>query len=363
MKGERWMKGHVIIASLIMALSPAVFAENITMTGTVEQSMPLNPSLLQHQGFSGEASDVKTIDLLQFDLSASAQQIFYRRVEQLLQDRTDTEQTISKTSSHPSVQLGMNHVPVFDQGKHGTCVTFAVTSAIDAAINKGDDVSQLCLLQLGSYLEAQGQGLSGWNGFWEHVALKRLDRYGYIRVTHQKKYGCGGVKNYPSSTKPTTSMTPGDYSQYSETLSNAQVTWKTLFDTQNFTSDKSEMEKKLNAVKTALKAGQRVSFSVLLPRTDLGTVGADGWHHWFADTWILSYEIAKALETSSRLPGHSMVITGYDDHAVAMDRWGHRHQGLLTLRNSWGSKVADWGDFYMSYDYFKALAIEANAIK
>ncbi|MFZ4076780.1 MAG: C1 family peptidase [Legionellaceae bacterium] len=357
------MKGNLIIASLIVALCPAVFADNITMTGTVEHAMPLNQSLLQHQGLATESSDVKTIDLLQFELSASAQQTLYRRVEQLLQARTSTEQSISSTTSRPSVQLGMNHVPVFDQGKHGTCVTFAVTSAIDAAMNKGDDVSQLCLLQLGSYLEQQGQGLSGWDGFWEHAALERIDQYGYIKVAHQKKYGCGGVKKYPSSKKPTTSMTPEEYSQYSETLSNAQVTWKTLFDTQNFTSDKSEMEKKLSAVKTALKAGQRVSFSVLLPRTDLGTVGADAWHHWFADTWVLSYEIAKALETATTLPGHAMVITGYDDHAVAMDRWGHRHHGLLTLRNSWGSNVADWGDFYMSYDYFKALAIEANAIK
>ena len=357
------MKGQIIIASFLIGLCPTVFAENIAITGTVEQSIQLNHSPLQHNGAAASKPDFKTIDLMEFQLSDTAQRTLYSRVEQLLQSNTGTEPSVSSTTSEKSVQLGMNNVPVLDQGQHGTCVTFAVTAAIDAAMNKGDYVSQLCLLQLGSYLENQGKGLSGWNGLWGNVALERLDEYGYINVANQKKYGCGGEKKYSSWKTPTTNMSPEEYSQYSESLSNANVEWETLFNTNNFTSDKSEMDKKLKAVKTALKAGQRVSFGVLLPRTDLGTVGADGWHHWFADTWVLSYDIAKALETATTLPGHEMIITGYDDDAVAMDSWGHRHHGLLTLRNSWGSGVADWGDFYMSYDYFKALAIEAYAIK
>jgi C1A family cysteine protease len=57
-----------------------------------------------------------------------------------------------------------------------------------------------------------------------------------------------------------------------------------------------------------------------------------------------------------------MIITGYDDEAIAIDKLGHQHKGLFTLRNSWGSSVADKGNFYMSYDYFKTLAMEAYKI-
>jgi C1A family cysteine protease len=58
-----------------------------------------------------------------------------------------------------------------------------------------------------------------------------------------------------------------------------------------------------------------------------------------------------------------MIITGYDNNATAIDTQGRVHKGLLTLRNSWGNKVGDQGDFYMSYDYFKALALEVQRIR
>ena len=58
-----------------------------------------------------------------------------------------------------------------------------------------------------------------------------------------------------------------------------------------------------------------------------------------------------------------MVITGYDDDAIAKDSAGQEHQGLLTLRNSWGANAGNHGDFYMSYDYFKLLVVEAQRIR
>jgi C1A family cysteine protease len=47
-----------------------------------------------------------------------------------------------------------------------------------------------------------------------------------------------------------------------------------------------------------------------------------------------------------------------DDNAVAVDTHGKNHNGLLILRNSWGTSVGDYGEFYMSYDYFKLLAFD-----
>ena len=57
-----------------------------------------------------------------------------------------------------------------------------------------------------------------------------------------------------------------------------------------------------------------------------------------------------------------MIITGYDDKAVAYDLNGKQHVGLLTLRNSWSENAGDNGNYYMTYDYFKKYASEAQAI-
>ena len=123
------------------------------------------------------------------------------------------------------------------------------------------------------------------------------------------------------------------------------------------------MDNTLNQVKKALNNGHRVNFGVLLPREDLGVAGAVGWHHYFKDSWVISWDIKRYVTRKKLISaGHEMIITGYDDDAIAMDNYGIRHYGLLTLRNSWGSGAGDFGDFYMSYDYFKAFAIEAHEI-
>lgn len=63
------------------------------------------------------------------------------------------------------------------------------------------------------------------------------------------------------------------------------------------------------------------------------------------------------------IAGHAMVITGYDDNAEAIDDEGKVHRGILTLRNSWEPKAGDEGNYYISYDYFKSLAIDLTQIK
>lgn len=345
-----------VLFSLIV--SHSAFAKDLTIVGESEHVIALthaNKSL-------NSASKTKPVTLFQIKLSDHAKNILHKRVINSL-ERNANKVTAQTTPLNlpKNLQLGMNKVPVLDQGQHGTCVTFAVSAAIDAALNKGDYVSQLCSLQLGRYFENHNGQLSGWDGLWGDIALDRIARFGVMNLKDQRKYGCGGVKEYPYYSTPYTEMSVEDYLQQSENLSE-QVTWKTLFNEQEVTTETTDSYKNVNDVKAALNEGMRVSFGVLLPRTDLGTVGAVGWHHYFSDTWVLSYDIAQELEYSQSFPGHEMVVTGYDDNAIAMDNYGHRHYGLLTLRNSWGSMVADWGDFYMSYDYFNALAIEAYKI-
>lgn len=60
---------------------------------------------------------------------------------------------------------------------------------------------------------------------------------------------------------------------------------------------------------------------------------------------------------------HELLITGYDDDVQVRDDNGHTQQGIFTLRNSWSSLVGDNGNYYVTYDYFKFLALEAMALQ
>ena len=354
-----------ISAFVILLMTPA-FSQPVHLIGTVEKSIQLtrNPSSIKAQSHSIQADNkIKIITLPEYELSKETQ----RSIDHVLQNSLERNQSnvgpkaFSTITAKKTVQLGMNAVPVLDQGPHGTCVTFAMTAAIDAALTKGDYISQLCLLQLGTYLYDSTHEFSGWDGSYGDLVLDRINEYGIVNKKNQNKYGCGGQYYYPYySYPPTNGMSTMEYAQHSETV-DKKVTWSKLFSFEHMISEDSE--KLVTAVKHALDSGDRVAFSVLFPRTDLGNMGAVGWHHYFSDTWVVTYEIEEELKNVDRLPGHEMIITGYDDDAVAMDSTGHRHHGLFTVRNSWGIWIADWGDFYMSYDYFKALAMDAHAIK
>ena len=110
-------------------------------------------------------------------------------------------------------------------------------------------------------------------------------------------------------------------------------------------------------VKKALNDGSRVTFGVLLDVAQ-GSNGAVGKHHvYFSyDTWMLTPAIIDDIKHNLVDAGHQMIITGYDDNAVIKDSWGHKNKGLLTLRNSWGFLAGDYGNYYMSYDHFMAMA-------
>ena len=126
---------------------------------------------------------------------------------------------------------------------------------------------------------------------------------------------------------------------------------------------KSDSVKTLENVKAALNSGDRLVFAVMIPRTDLGSVGAVGkYNTWFdKDTWLLTPEILKGVDNIEA--AHEMIITGYNDNAVAVDNNGKKHKGLLTLvRNLGGSWAGDWGEFYMSYDYFKLLSYDLKRL-
>lgn len=84
-------------------------------------------------------SGEKTITLLDVDISSELmRKKFFWGEKDYSKGITPFSQSIG------AVELGMNSVPVLDQGSYGTCVTFATTAAMDAVLGLGDYISQQC---------------------------------------------------------------------------------------------------------------------------------------------------------------------------------------------------------------------------
>lgn len=332
-----------------LGLIGTVAAQDIRLNGTLSHTIKTN-------------HNSREIKLLKIQLSDKAKKSLTNNTHYAL---THTHQFALNTHAGKfpsSIQLGMNDVPVLDQGSHGSCVTFAVTAAYDAIIGS-DQISQLCQLQLGNYLEANGYGYSGWEGSLGRFVLSQIDSFGIVTKAQEASHGCGGLYQYPTDEPtPTSSITLRKYHKISEPLPQLQAVWSPILDLYQ-ALDRLDTNKTLDEVKSSLVHGDRVVFATLLLDFDLGFMGAAGKKSNNYDSWVLTPEIARDIYLNPEFGGHEMVITGYDDQATATDDEGRIHQGLLTLRNSWGDSVGNKGDFYMSYDYFKLLVIEAQRIR
>ncbi|AHE67442.1 C1 family peptidase [Legionella oakridgensis] len=340
------------LAKLFVAMtfaSGSVFANNIEIIGNIHQPIQ---SLHAH----GD-----TVTLLKMKLSDKALKVVHNRAQRQYKQH----ETVVSSSKYPArIQLGMNQVPVLNQGTHGSCVTFANTAAVDAVLGKGDYISQLCQLQLGRYLEYNAYGHSGWNGAYGPDVLNQMTLFGIVNKEQQRMYGCGGLTEYPViGMDPDTEMSLTDYHNLSEKIPDDEVRWSSILDVDSSTRDRTDTNKTLQEIKKALNAGDRVTFGSLLMDVELGVAGAVGRYHAENDTWVLTTEIARDIYLRDSIAGHEMIITGYDDDAIAFDEEGRQYRGLLTLRNSWGEKRGNHGDFYMSYDYFRTFVLEAQRIR
>jgi len=356
-------------AIVLMMMSGCLAAQDIRIAGTISKTVkePISRSIsIKGQNtYKSPSAKTQEIKLLKIVLSDKARQVLAVNANNALlhtnQFKTDTS---VKTINLPSnVQLRMNQVPVLSQGHHGTCTTFAVTAAIDAVLNKGAYLSQLCQLQVGNYLAENGYGPSGWDGSFGRQVLSQMDSLGIVSKEQEALHGCGGLDQYPTNdADPESSMSPEQYHQISEPLNQNNVAWWPILDVFHALTTRLDTNATLDDVKASLVEGDRVVFGVLLLDFDLGIQGAVGTKNNTYDSWVLTTEIARDVLLRPNFGGHAMVITGYDDNAIATDDKGHEYKGLLTLRNSWGEHFGDHGDFYMSYDYFKLLVLEAQRI-
>jgi len=344
---------------LLLLTSGVAVAEDIEVVGSIEQSIPASIVRLQ----KNRLLSASQITLLKVALSDNAREKIDARANVAMEANENMlGLAFSSSSKH---QLGMENVPVLDQGQHGSCVVFATTAAVDAALSKGDYVSQLCLLQLGRSIASNAYVMSGWNGSNGGTVFNQMNLFGLVSKAQQKEAGCGGLREYPldGDEEPGSEMTPSEYHALSEKMDPSVIGSSVVLDVYQVFLDKINMQDVLKQVKAALNAGDRLTVGVLLPGANRGVIGAEGRYHVPFDSWVLTPEILDDLNSQAEVGAHELVITGYDDNAVAIDKRGEKHKGLLTLRNSWGPNIGDRGDFYMSYDYFKTLTFEALRIR
>ena len=341
------------VVSLLVS-GGALASQDIKIVGNIKQTIKAP------QARTLKAQPPKVITLLKVNVSEKARQTLVKRTA----ETSKLAQHVPIPSYARHAQLGMNGVPVLNQGSHGTCATFANTAAIDAALGKGDYISQLCQLQLGRHLENSAYMPSGWEGTTGQIVLNQMTIFGVVTKDQQRTNGCAGLNEYPmEGADPAAEMTLPEYHQISEAIPQDKVAWSSILDVYQASLERTNIIRAINNIKAALQAGDRVTFGVLLVDFNVGVVGAIGQNVVANDTWILTPEMAHDLQEGAELAGHEMVITGYDDDAVATDDHGRLHRGLFTLRNSWGEGIGDKGNFYMSYNYLNALIIEAQRIR
>jgi hypothetical protein len=361
------VKQYIVILLTLLGLTcnELSYAQQSPVTITGAAIHTIRSTLPKHRGHTlhmqANHSKEKRIALLRLSLNDQTRKNLARHMLTIIR-----APKLPSTGHYPrQIQLGMNHVPVLDQGEHATCAMFAGTAALDAALDKGDYVSQLCQLDLSQYLHRNAYSQPSWNGGLEQDFMNQITLFGIVPKTVQHSGGCVGRVIYPlSSEEIDDELSVFDFHQISESIQDYGVTIVPVILADQMGTNMSDPNHILNQIKSILRQGDRVICSVILmgPTPDDNLPSAS--FHVTNDSWVLLPPMTEEMNNpDGQLEGHAFVITGYDDDAIAVDETGKFHRGLVTLRNSWGDGVGDHGDFYMSYAYLKATLLEAHRIK
>ncbi|WGL60186.1 C1 family peptidase [Pigmentibacter sp. JX0631] len=232
------------------------------------------------------------------------------------------------SQSANAVDLKMANVPVLDQGRYGTCVTFSSTAALDARFAIGDYIDQQCALALTKTL-----GNNYWNGAWTaNDIIQPLKKYGITA----KNYCFGSKYPNPNQTIDINQYTKQSYKDFSDKIQ-----------TTNTKAD-------LNALRQALAAGHRVLIGFLY-NSDFGTTMINNDGSQATQNRGGLWACYQPQDTRNRCvrtnAGHEVIVIGYDDN-----------QQLLKIRNSWSTEMGDSGDYYMTYNYFNAMTMDQTIL-
>lgn len=282
----------------------------------------------QRDNLPTKAREVRTISLQQ----VSPDPAFFAAKAQYYPEPDFSKGVIPFDASSTAKELKFE-VPVLDQGQYGTCVTFASTATLDALLGGGDLVSQQCSLSLNMTL-----GYNYWNGAYDSTQIIiPLQKYGVV-----KQNNCAGVP-YPV---PYYKIPKSLYKIYvDKNIDVKQIKYQYIRGIS------------IDQVKQAIDEGKYVNigFGLVNNGSAVAVQGFDlniyGMQHvgglWACKQPSDPYNIYCGQFNS----GHEVVIIGYDDS-----------QSLLKIRNSWGDKVGDQGDFYMTYSFFEAMVMDGTLI-
>jgi hypothetical protein len=327
------------LAAVAFANASAQKAPLFRVDGTVQFQIRTNPvdltkSNLSTQYSVEELSGFKTISLMHIQPTEA----MLKKLVSATPDTTEPDFGKSGTikpfqhNGSTVVDLGMNNVPVLDQGAYGTCVTFSSTAALDALEGSSDYIDQQCSLELDiadtaddTYPEG---GLSG--NYWDGAYLATQVINPLVNQGVIKKGGCF-KKTYPSSSARLTSL-----KQYTDASDKNFLKGVNVVHHDNLT---------LDDMKAALKKGHRMVFASLIGSSvsgfDVQVNGVKG----SGGLWACKQKSQASSENDcngSYAGGHEIVAIGFDDK-----------QQLVKIRNSWSDTAGDKGDYYMTYAYFK----------
>ncbi|APJ03173.1 C1 family peptidase [Silvanigrella aquatica] len=332
-----------VTLSALGVISCTTFAQNSTSSyfrieGSHVVTIPVKSDFAETSSYDLESlMGVKTITLMKITPTQEFLQKNANAVAQMIAagGEIDYSKGIKPfKNSKNSVDLGMENVPVLDQGRHGTCVTFAATAALDAKLKIGDYIDQQCSLALNKYL-----GNDYWNGAYDATEiLAPLKEHGII-----PKGKCFGVKYAnPNQTVDTKTYESKSIKNYSDKFSYEFV-----------------KKANLNTVKSALKNGYRVAIGTALTATN-DPISVNGFNaiiqgddtSYRGGLWACQQKSSTTNYCKEQNAGHEVVVIGYDDN-----------QQLLKIRNSWSTKAGQNGDYYMTYSFFNAMALDHTTVK
>lgn len=349
-----------LCSSALLISSQSVSAGNdkpdITVLGSKQVPIVLHNDANNLSGNLSDGSPVATVSMPMLKISPDALAELQKRVE----DIKNSPSMPKASASLPRVKVGMNGVPVLNQGVHGTCVTFAVTAALDASLYQKDQLSQLCSLELGAYLESvEPRYISGWEGSFAPLVLEQFETFGAVDKRHEKSGVCGGLKSYPVRSAFTGDpIHVEDYLKISNDVMQS-VDVEEILSADHAFSRRVNRNAVIENMKLALQDGNRIVVGLGLDPSAYNA-GFVGRHQTDADTWVVTNSLTNKVLSGKldQLGYHEVVIHGYDDTVVV-----NGQQGVFILRNSWSDRFGDHGDAYVTYDYVKLLLTEANAIK
>ncbi len=332
---------------------------------------PTKQSRMAVKKASGNAVESHQVSIPKVSLSEKAREALVNHIQSVLAKENNEDDNTSPKQTEEKVFLGMNDLPVLNQGVWGSCATFATTEAIDAYYHftGSKQISQLCNLELGLALNT-GDEYGGWDGASIQDILSQINIFGFLVKKYEQKYGCGGLTAYPLQEdligEGMTELTFSERANHKFRVGLWHQLITPALTSSDLSNDLAHAKMTIKQIRAAIRRGHRVVIMLGLPITaDPEHNGAIGSYHGDHNVWMLSDDILNAFSKKNSEEGnHALVITGFDDNCITVNENGADKEKChyVIVRNSWGKDVGDHGNYYVTDLYLGAFLRDAYEI-